>query len=198
MSFGIAHLGQPLARFLASYPQVTVDLCLSDSRVDLVADGFDAALRIGRLADSSLIARKLCDVELLLVAGSPWLAEHGMPNHPGEIDPGQAFPYDNGRDQPVVRLTGPEGEAVLRLGGRLRANNADVMLESVAAGVGVAVVPDFVAETGLKNGRFVHILSDWRAAPTALFLLTPPGRLRPRRVTALLDFLTENLTVRTV
>lgn len=91
MSFGIAHLGEPLARFLAAYPQVTVDLCLSDARVDLVADGFDAALRIGQLTDSSLIARKLCDVELLIVAGTSWIAAHGEPRNPGDLDPRQAF-----------------------------------------------------------------------------------------------------------
>ncbi len=198
MSFGIAHLGEPLARFLAAYPQVTVDLCLSDARVDLVADGFDAALRIGQLADSSLIARKLCPVDLILCAGQPWLAGHGQLRHPADIDPRHAFPYDNGRDQPSVRLTGPAGEAVLRLDGRLRANNADVMLASIAAGIGIALVPDFIARPWLADDRLVQILPEWRAPPVALYLLTPPGRLRPRRVTALLDFLNEDLAFLTV
>ncbi|WP_415642787.1 LysR substrate-binding domain-containing protein [Sphingomonas antarctica] len=72
------------------------------------------------------------------------------------------------------------------------------MLASLAAGIGVALVPDFIAKPGLDDGRFVRILTEWRAPPAALYLVTPPGRLRPRRVTALLDFLTENLTVRTV
>ena len=198
MSFGIAHLGEPLARFLAAYPQVSVDLCLSDARVDLVADGFDAALRIGQLTDSSLIARKLCDVELLIVAGATWIVAHGEPQHPNDLDPRQAFPYDNGRDQPLVRLAGPGGEAMLRLEGRLRANNADVMLASVAAGIGIALVPDFVARPYLDEKRLVRILANWHAPPAALYLVTPPGRLRPRRVTALLDFLGENLAGRTV
>lgn len=200
MSFGIAHLGEPLAGFLAAHPQVTIDVCLSDARVDLVADGFDAALRIGQLADSSLIARKLCDVELLIVAGAPWIAAHGTPQHPHDLEAHQVFAYDNGRDQPLARLTGSpgHGEAALRLDGRLRANNADVMLASVTAGIGVAVVPDFIAEPGLKDGRLVRILAKWRAPPVALYLVTPPGRLRPRRVTALLEFLAENLAVRTL
>jgi DNA-binding transcriptional LysR family regulator len=198
MSFGLTHLGEPLARFLAAYPLVNVDVCLSDARVDLVADGFDAALRIGQLADSSLIARKLCDFELVLCAGASWLAAHGTPQHPSDIEPHQAFPYDNGRDQPVVRLTGSGGEAMLRLSGRLRANNADVMLASVMAGIGVAIVPDFIAKPALSDGRLIRILEQWHAPPIALYLLTPPGRLRPRRVTALLEFLAENFAVRTV
>ncbi len=198
MSFGLAHLGEPLARFLAANPQIDVDVCLSDARVDLVADGFDAALRIGQLADSSLIARKLRDFELVMVAGPAWINRHGDPNNPGAIDPRQIFAYDNGRDASLLRLTGRDGEVTLRLDGRLRANNADVMLASVAAGLGVAIVPDFIADPGLKDGSLVRILADWRAPPIALYLLTPPGRLRPRRVTALLEFLAENFAVRTV
>jgi DNA-binding transcriptional LysR family regulator len=198
MSFGLTHLGEPLARFLAANPQIDVDVCLSDSRVDLVADGFDAALRIGQLADSSLIARKLCDFELVMVAGQAWLDQHGDPNNPGAIRARDLFAYDNGRDPSLLRLTGPEGEVTLRLDGRLRANNADVMLASVAAGIGVAILPDFIADPALKAGRVMQILRNWRAPSIALYLLTPPGRLRPRRVTALLEFLAESFTVRTV
>lgn len=198
MSFGIAHLGEPLAQFLAAYPQITIDVRLSDARVDLVADGFDVALRIGQLADSSLIARKLCDVELLFVVGQPWLTAHGAPRHPADIDPRQIFSYDNGRDPSPLRLTGPGGEAILSAEGRLRTNNADVALASVAAGIGVSLTPDFIAKPGLADGSLVRILTEWRAPPTALYLVTPPGRLRPRRVTALLDFLNENLAGRTV
>ena len=180
MSFGLSHLGEPLARFLAAHPQVNVDVCLSDTRVDLVADGFDIALRIGRLADSSLIARKLCDFELKIVAGQAWIDSHGTPQHPNNVAAHQVFAYDNGRDQPLMRLSGPpgHGEAPLRLDGRLRANNADVMLASVAAGIGLAIVPDFIANPGLKAGKFVRILGNWQAPPIALYLLTPPGRLR--------------------
>jgi DNA-binding transcriptional LysR family regulator len=198
MSFGLTHLGEPLARFLQAYPQIDVDVCLSDSRVDLVADGFDAALRIGQLADSSLIARKLCDFELVLVAGQPWIDRRGDPANPGSIGPRELFAYDNGRDSSLLRLHGPDGEVTLRLEGRLRANNADVMLASVAAGLGVAIVPDFIAEPALKTGSVVRILRNWQAPSIALYLLTPPGRLRPRRVTALLEFLAQSFTVRAV
>lgn len=198
MSFGLSHLGEPLARFLAANPQIDVDVCLSDQRVDLVADGFDAALRIGQLADSSLIARKLCDFELVMVAGRAWIDRHGDPNNPSAINSRDIFAYDNGRDASLLRLAGPEGEVALRLDGRLRANNADVMLASVEAGIGVAILPDFIAHPGLSSGKLTRILTRWRAPPIALYLLTPPGRLRPRRVTALLEFLTENFTVRTV
>jgi DNA-binding transcriptional LysR family regulator len=198
MSFGLSHLGEPLARFLAANPQIDVDVCLSDSRVDLVADGFDIALRIGQLADSSLIARKLCDFELVMVAGEEWLARYGTPRHPAEIEAHQIFAYDNGRDPSLLRLTGPGGEFAMRLEGRLRANNADVMLASVAGGIGVAILPDFIANPGLKDGRFIRILGNWQAPSIALYLLTPPGRLRPRRVTALLEFLAETFTFRAV
>lgn len=198
MSFGLSHLGEPLARFLAENPQIDVDVCLSDSRVDLVADGFDAALRIGQLADSSLIARKLCDFELLVVAGKPWLDAHGLPSHPTDIEPRQIFSYDNGRDQALLRLSKGGDEVTIRAEGRLRANNADVTLASVENGIGVAIVPDFIAIPALNTGKLTRILDGWKAPPIALYLLTPPGRLRPRRVAALLEFLTKNFTVRTV
>jgi DNA-binding transcriptional LysR family regulator len=198
MSFGLSRLGEPLARFLAANPLINVEVCLSDARVDLVADGFDVALRIGRLADSSLIARKLCDFELLFVAGPPWLAAHGVPKHPGDIAPEHMFFYDNGRDQGLLRLNKGREEVTLRAEGRLRANNADVTLASVAAGIGVAILPDFIAKPALNAGKLTQILDGWQTPPIALYLLTPPGRLRPRRVTALLEFLTKTFTVRTV
>ncbi len=190
MSFGLAEVGPVVARFMAENPAISVELNLSDSRVDLVGEGYDAALRIGTLADSSLIARKLRDVRRPIVASPTWVAAHGNPQHPADIAPDALFGYTMSPSSPQLVLTHADGrEATLKAQGRLRANNADVMLDALDAGLGVAVAPDFIVASRLADGRLVEVLADWVLPPIGLHLVTPPGRLRPQRVEVLLGFL---------
>lgn len=191
MSFGLSHLGEPLAAFLAEHPGVQVELALSDARADLVAYGFDLALRIGTLEDSSLMARRLRTVRLHACAAPTWLARHGLPAHPRDLPPEAVIAYANSREAPRATFTKRQEQIVLPLAGRLRANNADVSLPSVFAGLGVAILPDFIAQPHLESGALAVILSDWALPELGLFLVTPPGRLRPRRVELLLQYLTD-------
>jgi DNA-binding transcriptional LysR family regulator len=194
MSFGLSHVGPVIARFLDAYPDVSVDLHLSDARVDLVGDGFDIALRIGALGDSSLLARTLCPVEIGLYASPTYLAHRGTPLHPRELKDHQLFSYSYAVNQQMMRLTRGGEEAIVTLSGRLCANNADVMLPAVVAGLGIVGLPDFIGVDARNNGSIVRVLPDWRAPSSALHLVTPPGRLRPRRVEALIAFLVDALS----
>jgi DNA-binding transcriptional LysR family regulator len=190
MSFGLAEVGQVIARFMAEHPAISVELNLSDSRVDLVGDGYDAALRIGALADSSLIARKLRDVRRPIVASPKWVAAHGSPQHPADVPADALFGYTMSPSPAQLVMTHADGrEAVLKGQGRLRANNGDVMLDALEAGLGIAVAPDFIVASRLTDGRLVEVLTDWALPPIALHLVTPPGRLRPRRVEVLIGAL---------
>ena len=194
MSFGLAEVGPLIARFLTMHPDISVELHLSDSLVDLVGDGFDAALRIGALADSSLMSRKLRDVRRVIVAGPAWVARHGQPVGPDDVGAGQWFGYTMMARQAALVLKHADGrEVAVRPEGRLRANNGDVMLDAIAAGVGIAIAPDFIVAAHLAERRLVEILADWSLPPIALHLVTPPGRLRPRRVEALIVFLADAL-----
>ena len=193
MSFGLAEVGPVVADFMAAYPDITVELNLSDSLVDIVGDGYDAALRIAAMPDSSLRARKLRDVRLYVVASPGWIARNGAPVSPADLDGSQLFGYTMVARQALTFHHADGREAVLKTDGRLRTNNGDAMLAALESGLGIAMLPDFIVAPSLSSGRLVPILEDWSMTPIALHLVTPPGKLRPRRVTALIDFLTERM-----
>jgi DNA-binding transcriptional LysR family regulator len=194
MSFGVSHVAPVISRFLSVYPDVSVDLHLSDARVDLVGDGYDAALRIGALGDSSLLSRTLRPVALGLYASPAYLDRYGTPDHPRDLKSHRLFCYSYAANEQVLRLTRGDEEHIVQLRGPLRANNADAMIPAVVAGHGIAPLPDFIGTDAKRIGAIVRLLPDWQAPPVALHLVTPPGRLRPRRVEALLAFLIEALS----
>lgn len=191
MTFGTLHLAPLLTEFLTTHPGIAIELHLSDARVDIVAEGFDVALRIAALPDSSLRARRLCAIVGHCVAAPAYLAAHGEPRRPGELAAHRCLVYLNA---PVWRFAGPDGaDFSIRPEGPLATNSGDAMLPLLRAGLGVAMLPDFIVEDDLASGRLVSILKDWMPPPIALHLLTPPGTLRPARVEALIAFLTQRL-----
>jgi DNA-binding transcriptional LysR family regulator len=195
MSFGMRHVGPLLPEFLEMYPEVTVDLSLSDQRVDLVAEGFDLGLRIGTLPDSSLLARRLCGVRLALVGAPSYFQAHGRPTHPRDLVWHKALTYAYALTPEVWRFThATEGEQSVAVSGPLKVNNADVLLPTLKAGLGLALQPEFVVWPELADGTIEAVMCDWRPPPSALHLVSPPGRLRPARVRVLHDFLAERLS----
>jgi DNA-binding transcriptional LysR family regulator len=194
MSLGVREVAPAVAAFLAAHPDITIELHLSDALIDLVGEGYDAALRVGTLPDSSLRARKLRDVRRVIVASPDWVARHPEVRTPDDLQAADVFGYTNlPRHRQIVLTREGGGEAVFAADGRLRANNADVMLAAVEAGLGVAMAPDFIVAGGLSTGHLVTILDEWSPPPVALHLVTPPGLLRPRRVEVLISYLSEAL-----
>jgi len=194
MSFGLAHVAPILPEFLTSYPQVMIDLHLGDEIVDLVGGGFDMALRIAALPDSSLIARRLCQVRRLVVGAPEYFDRRGRPAHPTELADHDCLGYAYLPAPEVWRFVHVGGaEATVTPRGPLRANNADALAPALLAGLGLAVQPEFTVWEYLAAGRLEQVLPDWSLPPIALHLVTPPGRLRPARVGVLIDFLLQRL-----
>jgi DNA-binding transcriptional LysR family regulator len=192
MSFGITNVAPLVADFLTRHPGVQIDLHLSDARVDIVAEGFDVALRIGDLADSSLRARRLCGIATHIVAAPAYLHAAGEPRHAGELAQHRLLRYANITG--AWRFHGPDGaEVTVRPDGPLTANSGDALVPALVAGLGIAPLPDFIVGPHLASGALVAILKDWTPPPVGLHLLTPPSPLRPQRVEALIAFLSRRL-----
>lgn len=194
MSFGLAHVAPLLPEFLSAYPQVSIDLHLSDAIIDLIGEGFDAALRIAALPDSSLVARKLCDAPRLLVASPAYLARAGRPTHPQQLSGHACFGYSHQQSPDLWRFSNAKGESLsVRPAGPLRVNNGDAMLPALLAGLGLAVLPLFIIGEALADGRLEAVMTDWTIPSGALHWVTPPGGPHPARLDALADFLGERL-----
>lgn len=189
MSFGLSHVAPALPDLLAACPGLSIDLQLDDATVDLVNGGIDVALRIGALADSSLRARKLMDIRIILAAAPTYLSRHGTPQGPTDLVNHACFGYTNAPDPSRWRLVnGRGGDVTLRVAGPLNINNGDGFLPALRAGLGIALLPEFILTSDIENGRVVCILPEWSAPPVALHLVMPSAGPRPARVSAVVDF----------
>lgn len=194
MSFGLAEVAGLIPDFLAAYPDVSIDLDLSDDMVDLIGSGFDAALRIAALPDSSLRAMRLRAVNRFLVASPAYLARHGAPEQPDDLLSHACLCYAYLPTPDIWIFVDPAGnEARVRPKGPLRANNADALMPALLGGVGLAVQPDFIVREALADGRLERVMPGWSPPPIALHLVMPPGGPRPARVEALATFLAARL-----
>ena len=191
LGFGITSVAPLIAEFLAAHPGIKIDLDLSDARVDIVAGGFDLALRIADLPDSSLRGRRLCGVMAHTVAAPAYLAAHGTPTHPADLAAHRLFGYANTPGPWHFRRNGEE--VSVRPTGPLVANSGEALVPALLAGLGIVRLPGFIVGPYLASGRLVEILADWEPEPVGLHLLTPPSPLRPARVEALIAFFTERL-----
>jgi DNA-binding transcriptional LysR family regulator len=195
MTFGVKEVAPILPEFLAKYPDVSIDLHLSDAMVDLIGEGFDAGLRIASLPDSSLIARRLCAMPRYTVASAAYLKRHGRPTHPMHLAQHKCFGYAYLSTPDVWHYTNPKGEqASVRPGGPLRVNNGEALMPALLAGLGIADLPGFIVGDAIASGEVEVILDGWKQSEGALHLVMPSGGPRPARVEALGDFLARRFT----
>jgi DNA-binding transcriptional LysR family regulator len=192
LSFGLHHLTGALNDFLCDHPGIELDLDLNDREVNLVEEGFDMAVRIGALKDSTLVARRLGTVRFATCASPDYLARHGIPNHPealighaglhyANVTPAEAWQFVQSGGEPIVAV--PEI--------RLRANNGDVLASAAAAGLGIVNTPTFIASEWIARGQLVTILPAYQRPSIGIHAVFPPGRLIARRVRVFADYLAE-------
>jgi DNA-binding transcriptional LysR family regulator len=193
LSFAVAHLGCLLPMFLQRYREVTVEVDLSDRPVDLLGEGYDLALRIGVLEDSTLIARRIASIERVYCASPAYLAERGTPQQPEDLHSHDCLPYGHGRSV-QWRFNAGQGKPVLvNVTGRMRVNNGELLRDAAVQGMGITYLPTFIVGAALKDGRLVPVLDDLRPEPLTLSAVYPQHRQASRPVQALVEFLRERL-----
>jgi DNA-binding transcriptional LysR family regulator len=187
-SFGRMHIAPHLVEFLKAYPDITIDLSLSDQFVDIVADGFDLAIRIADLADSSLVAKRLAPNHRVLCATPAYLASKGIPQTLNDLQNHQLLLHN--ADQ--WKLEGPEGSAVVRVESAIRTNSSEVIREAVLAGVGIALRSTWDVGPEIDSGRLQIILPHWHASTrVAVYAVYPSRRHLAHKVRLFMDFLAD-------
>nr|WP_255429106.1 substrate binding domain-containing protein [Saccharibacter sp. 17.LH.SD] len=192
VTFGLRHVSPILPEFMEAYPHITLEVDFSDHSVDLVAQGYDLALRISALVDSSMKMRHLCKVPRFLVASPTWIERHRAMTHPRDLGDHLSVVYQHvGASPTCLRLHTEEGElaTVIPRRPRIVSNNADVFLPFLEKGEGVGLLPAFMADGAIKAGRLVKIMPQWQSDSVALHILTPPNAQRPARVSVFIEWL---------
>ncbi|MGF1625007.1 MAG: LysR family transcriptional regulator [Alphaproteobacteria bacterium] len=184
-SFGLIHVAPKLCGFLSMHPGVSLDLTFDDRFVDLVADGYDLAIRIGNLADSSLIARKLATTRVLLVAAPAYWAARGVPASPQALADHECLIYSYRQTGNVWQF----GNETVRVSGRVRANNGDALRQAAVAGHGIAVLPSFIVWEDVLAGRLVPALHAYEPLPLGIYAVYPHSRHLSAKVRAFIDYL---------
>ena len=188
-SFGRMHIAPHLEAFLADNPDLTVNLNLSDDFVDLVGDGYDLAIRIAELENSSLIARRLCSNRRVLCASPAYLAKHGTPKTLVDLDQHNCLFT---QQQDSWRLDGPDGTVTIRLQGTIQTNSSEVVREVCIAGLGIALRSTWDIGPELEAGSLVPVLADYTASSrVGIHAVYPSRRFLPVKVRAFIDFLAQ-------
>ena len=191
LSFGTRYLAPVLADFVKLHPNIELDVSLDDRRVDLVAGGFDLAVRIGNLADSALVARRIAPVRGAVLASPDYLAARGWPVHPRDLLDHDALLYTNSGRGNEWRFRVDGRCENMRGRVRLRADNGEILREAACAGLGIVILPSFIAAPAIESGALELLLRDHPLEESALHAVMPPGRATTARVRALVDFLVE-------
>ncbi|MCV0395329.1 MAG: LysR family transcriptional regulator [Rhizobiaceae bacterium] len=188
-SFGRMHVAPHLAPFMRRNPDLTIHLVLTDEFVDIVADGYDLAIRIAELTDSSLVARRLAPVERYLVAAPSYIAERGLPRAIGDLANHVCLPAHNGEPW---RLFGAKGQIIIRPEGPLQTNSSEVLREAVLSGLGIALRSTWDIGPELGEGRLMRVLPEISASHNvAVHAVYPTRRFLPAKVRLFIDFLAE-------
>jgi DNA-binding transcriptional LysR family regulator len=189
---GQLQVAPAIVAFRALYPQLEIDLFLEDAYVDLVADNIDVAVRVGALSDSSLVARKLADAELVICAAPAYLEAHGEPKNHSQLTKHEWIVYTLARAPHRLVLTTPRGQRVtVRMRGPLRTNSGNAAHALVRAGAGLAVMPRFYVEDDLRDGRLRELLAGHAKPSGAISAVYLPSPVPEARIRLFVDFIAE-------
>lgn len=195
VDFSTRFLGEIVAEFLAQHPEINVELEATDRVVDLIEDGFDLAVRFGQMPESTLIARKLCSLHLILCASPAYLARRGTPRMVEELDEHDHVLFTPASRNQTWTLASGDGDTTYDFGrpARLATNNYGAVVDVARAGGGIALISEFMVTEEIKSGQLVRVLPDWQTRPTDVHAVYPARQNVPPRLTLFLDHLAKSL-----
>jgi DNA-binding transcriptional LysR family regulator len=190
LTFGFREIAPALADLARLYPSVIVDLGLADRYVDLIDEGWDLAIRIGRLQDSSLVARRLAPCRIVVCGAKSYFERHGIPLAPEDLAGHNCLGYTLPTAASASRwIFGRDGATVVPVSGNLRANNGDALLAAAITGQGIIYQPTFLVGDSLRDGSLIRILPEWEIPELGVYAVLPSGRHAPAKVRVVIDFL---------
>ena len=192
LSFGIRHMYRPISEFAATHPKVSFDLDLNDRRIDLIAEGIDLAVRIGRLADSTLIARRLFEARTVVCAAPAYLEQRGTPQTPDDLMEHDCLVYSNLPDPTKWVCTDREGvRHAIDVPVTMTASSGDFLCAAAQEGLGLVLQPTFIAGEFISRGELQPVLTDYQWPVTPAYAIYPPTRHLSYRVREFIDYLAE-------
>ena len=191
--FGQQFISPLIDELLHAFPELSVELSLTDRFVDLIDEGMDLAIRLGSLPDSRLIARRLCTNHRVLIASASYLERRGVPSHPSELAEHDCVLFTSFARPREWKLVGPDGPVTASVSGRLASNNAGVVASAAMRGLCITVGATVIVAPALRSGELVRVLNDWEFESTAIFAVYPSARQLSTKVRATVDFLAKHL-----
>ncbi len=188
--FGVNLLSPILGEFLSAFPEITVNMVLNNRYVELISEGFDMAIRVGDLEDSSLRARKLTETTKRMIAAPSYFQKYGKPMRIDDLNDHKLLHYANSAASAVWKLTAPSGEKrQVRTAGWLTVNDGQSLLNAAVSGLGIAYLPSFLYADALKQGLVEEVMTDLPVEILGIYAVYPPGRFTQPKVRAFIDFL---------
>ena len=188
--FGVNHLSPVLGDFLEEFPDITVNMVLNNRYVELISEGFDMAIRIGEMEDSSLRARKLAETTKRMIASPAYLAKNGRPRRIDDLNAHKLLHYSNNAAGNVWKITAPSGEKrQVRTAGWLTVNDGQSLLNAAISGLGIAYLPSFLYGGAMARGLVEDAIPDLPHDTQGIYAVYPPGRFTQPKVRAFIDFL---------
>jgi DNA-binding transcriptional LysR family regulator len=195
MTFGVLHLANLWGDFAAAHPKVKLEIDLADRTVDLVDEGYDLAVRIAQLPNSSLIRRQLATTRLVLCASPKYLQIAGAPDHPSDLAQHCVIAYSYAAEKDEWHFDGPVGRVSVRTSPRIRTNNGDTCRAGALKHQGLVLQPTFLVGDDLRAGRLIEVMPQYRALELGIYAVYPTRKLVPSKVRLLIDFLMTHFAV---
>lgn len=193
VAFGRLHIVPRLGQFFDLYPDIKVDVRLNDTVVDLVEEGVDVAFRMGTLADSTLIAKKLCFSPIVTVASPDYLKNNGMPQHPRDLREHNYVSYSGGSGGKETEFQDDGEPFYVRTEGTISTNNTEALRTALLCGLGISRIPRWLVGDAIRSGELIPVLEPYQPEPLNIYAVYPPGRHLPSKVRCFIDFFAEQL-----